>query len=148
MTEMTAPWSEDGYADITAAARAGSDIEVEFANGDVVLVAASRFGVTGEFEVEPDLDEGLSVRVVHRVGPPAVLAWTQLRSAADPAFAQELRRREMEEARRIGLRLRALREDKGLNQRDVASLAGMSAPQLSKIESGSLDLRLSTVQSL
>jgi transcriptional regulator with XRE-family HTH domain len=148
MTEITAPWSEEGYADITAAARSGSDIEVEFANGDVVLLPASRFGFAGDFEAEPDVEEGLSVRIVRLSGPPAVLTWTQIRSAADPAFAHELRRREMEEARRIGLRLRALREDKNLNQRDVANLVGMSAPQLSKIESGSFDLRVSTVQSL
>jgi transcriptional regulator with XRE-family HTH domain/Zn-dependent peptidase ImmA (M78 family) len=148
MNETTAPWSEEGYADIVAAARFGSDFEVEFANGDVVLLAASRFGVTGDFEVESDAEDGLSVRVVRRSGPPVMLTWTQIRSAADPAFALELRRRETEEARRIGLRLRALREDKHLNQRDVANLVGMSAPQLSKIESGSLDLRVSTVQSL
>lgn len=148
MTKITAPWSEEGYADITAAARSGSDIEVEFANGDVVLLPASRFGLAGDFEAEPDEEEGLSVRIVRPSESPTVLAWTQVRSAADPAFAQELRRREMEEARRIGLRLRALREDKNLNQRDVANLAGMSAPQLSKIESGSFDLRVSTVQSL
>src|SRR5262245_20082509 len=148
MTEITAPWSEEGYADITAAARSGSDIEVEFANGHVLLLPASRFGLAGNFEVEPDEEEGLSVRIVRPSGPPAVLVWTQLRSAADPAFAQELRRREMGEARRLGLRLRALREDKNLNQRDVANLVGMSQPQLSKIESGSFDLRVSTVQSL
>ncbi len=147
-TEIRAPWSEEGYADIAAAARTGSDIEVEFANGDVVLLPASRFGLAGDFEVEPDLEEGLSVRIVRPSAPPAVLSWMQIRSAADPAFAHELRRREMDEARRIGVRLRALREDKNLNQRDVAHLAGMSAPQLSKIENGSLDLRVSTVQSL
>ena len=56
MTEITAPWSEEGYADITAATRSGSDIEVEFANGDVVLLAASRFGLAGDFEVEPDVE--------------------------------------------------------------------------------------------
>jgi transcriptional regulator with XRE-family HTH domain len=148
MTEITAPWSEEGYADITAAARSGTDIEVEFANGDVVLLAASRFGLAGNFEVEPDAEEGLGVRIIRPSGHPAVLTWTQIRSAADPAFAHELRRRETEEARRIGLRLRALREDKNLNQRDVANLVGMSAPQLSKIESGTFDLRVSTVQSL
>jgi transcriptional regulator with XRE-family HTH domain len=148
MTEITAPWSEEGYADITGATRSGPDIEVEFANGDVVLIAASRFGLAGDFEVEPDLEEGLSVRIARPSGPSHVLTWTQIRSAADPAFAMELRRRETEEARRIGLRLRALREDKNLNQRDVADLVGMSAPQLSKIESGTFDLRLSTVQSL
>jgi transcriptional regulator with XRE-family HTH domain len=148
MTEIRTPWSEEGYADITAAARTGSDIEVEFANGDDVLLPASRFGLAGDFEVEPDLEEGLGVRIVRPSGPPAVLPWTQIRSAADAAFAHELRRREMDEARRIGLRLHALREDKNLSQRDVAKLVGMSAPQLSKIESGSLDLRVSTVQSL
>jgi transcriptional regulator with XRE-family HTH domain len=104
--------------------------------------------LAGAFEVEPDLEEGLSVRIVRQSGPPAVLSWMQIRSAADPAFAHELRRRETEEARRIGLRLRALREDRNLNQKEVANLAGMSAPQLSKIESGSFDLRVSTVQSL
>lgn len=148
MTEIRAPWSEEGYADIARAARTGSDIEIEFANGDIVLLPASRFGLAGDFDVEPDLEEGLSVRIVRPSGSPAVLSWTQIRSAADPAFAHELRRRDTEEARRIGLRLRALREDKNLNQRDVANLVGMSAPQLSKIESGSLDLRVSTVQSL
>lgn len=148
MTEINEPWSEEGYADITAAAHTGSDIEVGFANGDAVLLPASRFGLTGDFEVQPDLEEGLSIRIVRPSGPSTVIPWTQIRSAADSAFAQELRRREMEEARRIGLRLRALREDKNLNQRDVANLASMSAPQLSKIESGSFDLRVSTVQSL
>src|SRR6185437_2197045 len=148
MPEIRAPWSEEGYADITAAARIGPDIEVEFANGDVVILPASQFGLAGDFEVEPDLEEGLSVRVTRPPRSPAVVPWTQIRSAADPAFAQELRHREVEEARRIGLRLRALREDKSLSQRDVANLAGMSGPQLSKMESGSFDLRVSTVQSL
>ena len=148
MTDITTPWSEDGYADVVGAARSGSDIEVAFANGDVVQLPAARFGVTGDFEVETDPEEGLSVRISTPSGQHSLLPWTQIRSAADPAFAQELRRRETEEARRIGLRLRALREDKNLNQRDVAKLVGMSAPQLSKIESGSLDLRVSTVQSL
>ena len=148
MTEITGPWSEEGYADIVGAARSGSELEIEFANGDVVLLPAARFGVSGDFEVTTDPEEGLSVRIVAPPNQPLVLPWTQIRSAADPSFAQELRRRETEEARRIGLRLRALREDKNLNQRDVAKLVGMSAPQLSKIESGALDLRVSTVQSL
>jgi transcriptional regulator with XRE-family HTH domain len=104
--------------------------------------------LAGDFEVEPDLDEGLGVQVMRPSRSPTLLTWTQIRAGADPTFAQELRRREAEEARRIGLRLRALRDDKNLSQRNVAKLAGMSGPQLSKIESGSLDLRVSTVQSL
>jgi transcriptional regulator with XRE-family HTH domain len=148
MTDVSGPWSEVGYADIVRADRSGSDIEVTFANGDAVILPAARFGVTGDFILATDPDEGLSVRVSTPAGQSFLLPWTQIRAAADQDFAQELRRRETEEARRIGLRLRALREDKNLNQRDVAKSVGMSAPQLSKIESGSLDLRVSTVQSL
>jgi len=76
------------------------------------------------------------------------ITWTQLRAATDPAFAQEMRRRDGEESRRIGLRLKALREDRNLSQRDLARLVGMSAPQLSKVESGTFDLRVSTVQTI
>jgi transcriptional regulator with XRE-family HTH domain len=148
MIETAASWTEEGYADVVSASLSAADLEVEFANGDVVLIAASNFGVSGEFEVSVDPADGMSVDVVSGTGEPLKLPWTLIRSAADPVFAQEMRRRETEEARRIGLRLRALREDKNLNQRDVARIVGMSPPQLSKIESGALDIRVSTVQSL
>jgi transcriptional regulator with XRE-family HTH domain/Zn-dependent peptidase ImmA (M78 family) len=149
MTETTPAWLELGYGDIVGAAVSGGDIEVEFANGDVVVLPSSRFGIpANDCRVEFDPDEGLSIQVITSDGTTTDISWSQIRAAADPGFAQELRRRETEEARRLGRRLRALREDKGLSQRDVASLAGMSAPQLSKIESGSFDLRVSTVRTL
>ena len=145
----TAPWLESGYADIVSAVRSDGDIEVEFANGDVVITPAATFGIAAEeFRLDVDPDEALSLRAVTADGNTINLSWAQIRAATDQAFAQELRRRDAEESRRIGLRLRALREDKNLSQRDVASLVDMSPPQLSKIESGTFDLRVSTVQAL
>lgn len=46
-SEIRTSWPEEGYADNATAARAGSDIEVEFVSGDAVLLPASRFGVAG-----------------------------------------------------------------------------------------------------
>jgi transcriptional regulator with XRE-family HTH domain/Zn-dependent peptidase ImmA (M78 family) len=147
--ETTPPWEEPGYGDIVAAAREGPKVAVEFGNGDEVRVPAATFGVTHpNFDVEPGPDDGLNVRVVIPEGPTTEISWSQIRMAGDPLFAQELRRRDADQSRRVGLRLKALREDRGLNQRDLAALVGMSAPQLSKIESGTSDLRVSTVQSL
>ncbi len=71
-----------------------------------------------------------------------------IRAISDPAFAREIRDRDAEEARRVGRRLRALRERRGLSQKDVAKSLGMKAPQLAKIESGEQDLRLSTLRSV
>lgn len=145
----TASWLESGYADIVSAVRSDADIEVEFANGDVVVTPATTFGISArEFHLEVDPDEALSVSAVTNDGEIVNVSWTQIRTASDPEFAQELRRRDAEQSRRLGLRLRALREDRNLSQRDVASLVGMSPPQLSKIESGNFDLRVSTVQAL
>jgi transcriptional regulator with XRE-family HTH domain/Zn-dependent peptidase ImmA (M78 family) len=143
------PWETAGYSDIVAAARQDRDIAVEFANGDVVRVAAATFGINdADFDVELGPDDGLNVRVTTSHGRTIDITWTQIRSADDPRFSHELRRRDADQSRRVGLRLKALREDRNLNQRDLAGLVGMAASQLSKIESGKSDLRVSTVQSL
>ena len=137
MNRPTAPWGQAGYSDIVAAARQDDDLTVEFANGDVVRVAPTRLGITDpEFDVESGEDGRLSVRIVFGDGSTRDVSWMQIRSATDPLFAQELRHRDADQSRRIGLRLKALREDRNLSQRDLADLAGMTAPQLSKIEKG------------
>lgn len=147
--QTPAPWEEDGYSDIVAAARYDGEVAIEFANGDVVRVPAATFGISDpDFEIEPGPDDGLNLRLIGSTGRAVDVSWSQIRSAHDPLFAQELRRRDADQSRRIGLRLKALREDRNLTQRDLADLVGMSPPQLSKIESGASDLRVSTVQSI
>lgn len=142
-----APWRMPGYSDIRSADRIGMDLQIEFEDGDVVRVPSLRFGVEGEFEVHFDADNSQVVQLIGSDGAREV-SWVQIRTATDPDFVREMRRQDAEESQRIGRRLRALREDRGLSQREVADLVGMPAPQLSKIESGSNDLRVSTVQTL
>ncbi len=147
-SEVQSPWLAPGYGDITDATKIGKDLEVTFGNGDLVRIDPSVLGVAGTFEIgtDPDVD-GAGVRIVTSSGVRDI-SWVQLRVATDPAFARHMREEDANEARRIAHRLKALREDRGLSQRDVAALAGMTSPQLSKIESGSFDLRVSTVQAL
>lgn len=149
MTDAARPrWEQQGYSDIVSAARSGGGVEVAFANGDVVTVSSSLLGVTGDdFDVEHDGDDATRVRVVSEDGHRDV-DWTAIRVASDPEFAAEMRERDMEESHRIGRRLKALRENRGFSQRDLALLVGMTAPQLSKLEAGASDMRLSTVRSL
>lgn len=45
----------------------------------------------------------------------------------------------------IGMRLRILRNERGMKQKAVAANAGLTAPQLSKIESGKADPKWSTI---
>lgn len=142
------PWEQPGYSDIIAAARTTDGVEVRFANGDVVTVSAGLLGVpNADFSVQTNNEDTTCVRIISGTAERDV-DWTAIRAASDRAFASELRERDAEESRRVGRRLKALREDRDFSQRDLAQLVGMTAPQLSKLEVGSTDMRLSTVRSL
>jgi transcriptional regulator with XRE-family HTH domain len=141
-------WEKPGYSDVIAAAQTESGVEVRFANGDTVTVPPDLLGVPhANFSVHVDSDDTTHVRVIAGTNVRDV-DWTVIRAASDAAFADELRERDADESRRVGRRLKALRENRGLSQRNIAQLAGMSAPQLSKLEAGATDMRLSTARSL
>ena len=141
------PWTRPGYADLDAVEIVDGRLVVRFANGDTVEVPPS---LTGDLEAESvDLDPEEALEVLIRDGDgERRISWTRLRAATDPAFAQHLRELDADESRRLGRRLKALREDRGIRQAELAALVPMPAPQLSKIEAGARDMRLSTVRGL
>jgi transcriptional regulator with XRE-family HTH domain len=142
------PWEKPGYSDVIAAAQTESGVEVRFANGDTVTVPPGLLGVPqANFSVQVDGEDTTRVRVITGTNVRDV-DWTVIRAATDERFASEMRARDTEESHRVGRRIRALRENRGLAQRDLAKLVGMPAPQLSKLEKGESDMRLSTVRSL
>lgn len=146
-TKRRAPWETRGYSDLVDARIADGMLEVVFANGDEVSVPLMRLGIDDATDAYLAEDKATEVVIV-RPGGEGDLDWMQIRAATDADFAKELRRRDAEESRRLGRRLKALREDRGLRQSDVADIVGMTAPQLSKIEKGQTDMRISTVRSL
>ncbi len=146
--EQTRSWEQPGYSDITAAARTTDGVLVSFADGATVTIGPGLLGVqSADFSVEVDPDDPTRLRACW-VGGMRDVDWSVIRAATDETFASELRARDTEESHRVGRRVRALRENRGLAQRDLAKLVGMPAPQLSKLEKGESDMRLSTVRSL
>jgi transcriptional regulator with XRE-family HTH domain len=133
-------WEEPDYAEIVAIKPGDEALTVQFANGDRIEAPFESFGADS--------------RTTFRLSDGALFAgereidWMALRARSDPAFAAELRERDAEESRRIGRRLRVLRQNQHLSQKAVAGTAGMSAPQLAKIEKGESDLRVSTLRSV
>jgi len=47
---------------------------------------------------------------------------------------------------RLGARIRAVRDARGLNLHELARLSGISAPALSLVENGKRDLRITSLQ--
>jgi transcriptional regulator with XRE-family HTH domain len=139
-------WDDPEYARIVEAEPVGDAVRVSFGNGDAVEIELDALGL-GAF-TQFSVDEESGALVADEAGQVSQIDWVRLRSLSDPAFAEEIRRRDADEGRRIGLRLRALREDREISQKDAAQRAGMPASQLSRIEAGTSDVRLSTIQTL
>lgn len=144
----SARWQLPGYSELVAVDSSAGAFVVTFANGDVVAVPPALIGGSAPGQAWVDPDEPLALKL--RVGDEVVstIGWAQIRAATDEAFAQHMRDLDADESRRLGRRLKALREDRGIKQSDLAGLVKMTAPQLSKIEKGSHDMRVSTVRSL
>jgi transcriptional regulator with XRE-family HTH domain len=149
VTERGARWEQPGYGDITAARIVDGDLEVVFANGDLARLPLSSLGIEASPNVNApvDVEDGLTIRFGD--GDQVVeISWMTIRSAADPAYARHLRDLNINEARRFGRRLRALREDRGITQAQLADAMGLPVTQLARIEKGNQDVRPSTVRTL
>jgi transcriptional regulator with XRE-family HTH domain len=139
-------WELAGYGDIVGVTRRGNSICVEFANQDVVDIAISALGLSKDTEFR--VDEETGALLANTTQGEREIDWMVLRSASDPEFADEVRERDAEEARRVGNRLRVLRENSEISQKAAAEMANMAPSQLAKLERGETDMRLSTVRSL
>jgi transcriptional regulator with XRE-family HTH domain len=138
-------WEEPGYGEIVAVSQTDTELTVHFANGDQVEVGVDALGA--DYDTEFTLGEDGALLATGQGGEREI-DWMVVRRLADPAFAEELRERDAEEARRVGARLRVLRENAGISQKAASEMAGMAAPQLARLERGETDMRLSTMQSL
>lgn len=138
-----------GYGDIVSAMEIQGDIRVQFANGDQVDISPDLLGVSGPASVAPDAPDFATALVLFDGdGERHEIDWMAVRALTDDVFAARLRERDEAEARAVGLRLRALREDAGLAKATVAKNADMPASRLTRIECGDVDVRVSTLRTL
>src|SRR6476660_3986711 len=116
MTEHSAPWESADYRTVISAVYDDGRLEVDFADGGHASVPVDRLVPPGSpdpawEEVRHGAHEGL----VPRNGEYEFeISWMDVRAQDDPEFAEFLVHTADEEARRVGARLRELRESKGL----------------------------------
>lgn len=141
-------WEQRAYQRIADAVWVDERLAVQFANGDQVSLDPARVLPPG---VRPDW-ASITVEpaelVVEAPSGPVEISWFDIRAATDQSFAVYLAQNADDEAARIGRRLRAMREHRGMTSRQVAELAGITPVSLSRIENGHHDVVYRTLQRL
>lgn len=78
--------------------------------------------------------------------PDVEIPWSTIRALTDKDYSAHLAAAAAEQAKKVGLRLRALRELRHLTSKEVAERAGITLQSLSRIEHGHHDVVFTTLQ--
>lgn len=142
-------WDDSKYQTITDARIEGNMLTVNFENGNISkipieqmipsTVKSVRFHELNynSYEVIIPTDEG-----------EIEIPWSKIRLLSDNEFSAYMAKCAEQEAKKIGNRLRYLRESRNLKSKDVAVRAGITPQSLSRIERGKHDISFTTLQKI
>lgn len=144
---MANKWTK-AYRTISGVDPSTDYLVVKFANGDAPTIKCSALVLPDVKKIkwhEARVAADGSHITVQAEPENLEIPWDVIRNVTDEAFARHMAKRASEQARYIGARLRELRENRGLTQAKVASIAGIEPSNLSRIENGHFDLSTSTL---
>jgi transcriptional regulator with XRE-family HTH domain/Zn-dependent peptidase ImmA (M78 family) len=145
--EQGARWEQRDYQTIVGAAFREGHLVVRFADGDVASVPVERLVRSPANGARwQEARHNAHEVIVPGADGDLEISWMDVRAQSDPRFAEYLLRTADEEARRIGQRLRTLRERRGMTSKEVAEAAGIAPLSLSRIELGRHDVVYRTLR--
>lgn len=140
------PWQDSKYKRISSAEKENGFLLVSFENGDAVRVPITAINLHGE--VTLDWNQ-LSCTPFEIVVPSQknelAIPWDKIRAITDRDFSQYLAKQSEEVAKKVGAKIRALREKAGLKSGDLAQRSGLTPQTISRIETGKTDVGYSTL---
>src|SRR5215207_2267060 len=140
------PWRWRAYQEMTAARYERGQLSVRFADGTAVRVLAAALLPPA---TEAPNWEALSCDTYEITVPTASgvveIPWSTIRRLTDAAYRKHLERAAADQARSVGARLRALREQTGLSPVAVAERVGVTTEALQSIELGQAGTPLTTI---
>lgn len=145
----TKQWNTTEYQRIASVERHGDEIVVLFEDGSRVRLGTSQVLPQDARGVEWDAMSFSPYEiVVPTAGDEVEIPWSTIRVLTDREYAAHLAAAAKEQAKRIGLRIKELREVRNLSSKELAERAGIAPQSLSRIEHGRHDVVFTTLQQI
>ena len=126
------------------------DVIISFADGSSVTVAISSLLPARYWQGDWNLQrhDEHEIVLVGEEEESIEISWLTIRSLTDQEFNSHLVERAEEEARQVGLRLRELRESRGISGKELAEKIAIQPQALSRIENGRHALSFPTLSKI
>jgi DNA-binding Xre family transcriptional regulator len=142
-----ANWRRCDYQRIVAVERRADQIVTRFEDGSCASVDAQRVLPPHARQAYRDRMTFNSYEIVVPSADGEVeIPWSTIRALTDKAYSSHLAAAAEQQARQIGLRIKELRQARGLTGKDLAERAGIAPQSLSRIEHGRHDVVFTTLQ--
>lgn len=142
-------WEKSSYQKIEDVKFDRNKLIVRFENGDIVEIpseAVVRYNTT---DIEWNKISNSSYSLLIPAKPYDIeIPWDKLRVISDKDFSKYLAEQAEEQAKLIGIKIKKLREKKGLKGNDLAERAGVTAQTISRIEKGHTDVSFATLRKI
>lgn len=142
-------WNSTSYQRIKDAKFTDNNVIVSFENGDVIKIPKRSLLA---FETE-NIDWNKLIfnpyEIVIPASPYALeIPWDKLRVITDKEFGKHLAEKSEEQSKLIGVKVKRLREKKGINSKELAERAGITPQTISRIEQGHTDVSFVTLRKI
>src|SRR5258708_38127577 len=142
-----ANWDMGDYQRIIGVERRGNDLAVRFGDGAEAVIDADCRLQSGVSAADLDaLTFSPYEIIVPTSAEPVEVPWSTIRALTDRQYATHLADVARDQARQIGLRIKELREHRGLTSKGLAERTGIAPQSLSRIEPGHRDVVYTTLQ--
>ncbi len=140
-------WDRPEYQRIARAEHRGDEVVVTFEDGSRVTLRTQQL-VPKHFPGAnwSDLEHNTFELIVPTSAGSHEIPWSTIRALSDKDFGAHLAQAAEEEAKQIGLRLKELREAKGISSKELAARASITPQSLSRIENGRHDVTFTTLR--
>jgi transcriptional regulator with XRE-family HTH domain len=142
-------WENPSYQKIIDVKVINGELIVAFENRDKVKVSIDSIHPFKMDEIDWDNLYFNSFEIIIPAKPDnIIIPWDKIRVVSDKEFSQYLANAAEDQAKLIGVKIRRLREKKGIRSNELAERAGITPQTVSRIEKGHTDVGFSTLRKI
>lgn len=142
-------WNDPLYQRIEDAKFTDNNVVVSFENGDVIKLSKETLIPFDIKDVQWQEISFSPYEIFIPASPHSLeIPWDKLRVITDKEFAKHLAEKSEEQSKLIGLKVKRLREKKGMKSNELAERAGITPQTISRIEQGHTDVSFITLRKI
>jgi len=143
------PWNNTSYQKIKEAKFANDLVVVSFENGDVIEIPKSNLTPFSLTDIQWGKLNSNPFEITIPASPNSlIIPWDKLRVITDKEFGKYLAEKSEEQSKLVGIKVKRLREKKGINSKELAERAGIAPQTISRIEQGHTDVSFVTLRKI